>query len=438
MAFLLPDDPGKRKNVLTLYTVVLGALNVILKKIMMVPMYNYPSFVAFGQSLRNAVIFNLLVVILSASGATFGDSKKPIVQWSDFTSAPIKPYIILGLGEAMVATTTYYAYTYLPGRLVILVSQGSIPLAAFGYNRDHLHGRQKIGSVMVIIGLILIFISIYAQMTNADKACLPLDETVGITCETCDDIDDEDTCIAKTGDDGALICEYDVDDSLYHRMFRWAAVLAATAIPMTLSSFYKLRYMPDENAKKSPLFNIAMTSIFAIPFTLLLTLGYNDISTPGIALSDWNENSMDGFKCLRGTDAIDTTCVVDECGDSLLYVNVFTLANMLYQFFLFFLATQEDAEDIFLLSLTFIVPVCSLSFFIPGFPESETAEDVSNVVSILLIMIGLAFYRKGALAKSKELAEEDEDVIGEDIDGPSEKRDAMAYHKESVKSFMVA
>ena len=376
----------------------------------------------------------MLIIIFAVSGASFGSShsKKQLVQWSDFTTAPIKPYIILGFGEALVATATYYSYTYLPGKVVVLVSQGSVPLAAFGYNRDHLHKRQKIGSVMVIIGLIVIFLSVFVERSNADRQCLPIDDDKGTTCTICDDYSEETDCVApQTGDNndynGSVICKWAVDDDSYDRTFVWMAILCATAVPMTLSSFYKLRYMPEENSKKHPLFNIAMTSFFAIPFTLLLTLGFGDISTPSVAVDDWNSNIGDGSKCLRGTDTIETGCVVDDCDDSLIYTNLFTFANILYQFFVFFLTTQEDAEGIFLLALTFIVPVCSLSFFIPGFPTTGDTEDVSNIISVLFIMIGITFYRKGAMALAKE-NEEKEEVVGEESAGGMHAQSFMGVH----------
>lgn len=418
---------AKNRNIF--FLTVLTAANIIVKRMMVIYNYNYPSFVAITNSLRNCiVIFSFLLLLVCFSKVMLKDNqeKKFTVRNLIGESFPYKTFFILGFLEALISTSTYFAYTYLPNRLIVLLQVGLIPLTGF-INFSVLNKMEKIGCSFVALGIAAILLSILDlrdKVTN--DTCYPIDEDFKDTCKTCLDIgDDEEECL----DNYSETCEFgdfENDSNATSTMFLWGAILAATAIPQYLA--VRTKSCADSGVHKmKPVTRFGLTSLFSVGFTVGLSVLFAWIGNPTVEPSDWSENFNDGSDCYRGTNTIETGCNVDDCDSSSLWINVYTVVNILYQSMVFYVTDQPDAEDIMLVSVSLMVPICQIFFLLPFMPTVTGGPEWSNIVALLLVIIGLSVYRKGALADDEDEVKADDE---EDEDFDSMRKKMMKSMKD--------
>lgn len=410
-------------------TLILSA-NVIIKKIMMVKMYNYGAFVCVSQALRNVVLSCALLVFVKLSGLHSKHDKPFELKDLNPMNIPWKYYLSVGLLDSITINPTYFAYAYLPGRLVILVQQGLIPLNSFVYFKSLSNKFSKIGSIMIFLGIAFIFVAIGINPFPV-TSCTPINEDAGTTCDYCLDIgDNEEECLLGTNSD---ICEFGESSiTSMSTFFQWSAILLLTCIPHFFSIHQKSR---DDSPSKSVnnVVNFSITSFVGVGFSVLLSTLLAWIAEPAVLPQNWPSNMSDGNDCYRHEDTIETGCFADDCSRSFLWVNLFMAVNFIYQVAGFQVARHPDADNITLVSLTLTVPLCTVFFMIPGFPTVEHEMSWHNFPSLILIIVGLGLYRKGVLKQNQDNEQE-----GEVEEGATDRREQFKRSKRQNSVFFHA
>jgi hypothetical protein len=225
----------------------------------------------------------------------------------------------------------------------------------------------------------------------------------------------------------------------------WSLVLVSSSIPMCLSSVYKEKALGDNDIDAIYLngWVAVFQFLFSIPLlwpsALAENLPMNQI---------WN-NLYDGMLCLGGVnsvianstqsnDSFNTT--PDNCALSPAYVSAYVLFNIVYNI-LIILILKYGSSNILWLSMTTTVPMANFAFSL-DFVPNHTPITLNNVISLLLIMIGLVVYRLWnsishwfCCQKSEPLLDADfSDGLTEYAEGHGASQD-MSSTPESAKSF---
>ena len=390
------------KKLAILVLTLLSSANIIVKKIMMVHMINYGAFVVVTQALRNVVVLAFVIFICVVVRVRDQHGRLLDLQQLNPLKVPWKYFFMLGSLDTLVSSSAYFAYAYLPGRLLILIQQGLIPLNSAIFFKQ-LGKKGKVGSFLIFVGIFSIFIDIGLARV-AGNTCLPIDADVGTTCTVCRDIgNDEDECLLGTNSD---ICMYGEDNEGRSVLLKWSLILVASCIPQFLS--IQLRASDSRPSKKNhPLSNTLIVCFVDVLFSILMSVLLAWIAEPTILPKNWAANMEDGIRCLGGNDTIETGCFVDNCYASRVLVNVYVIVNLLSQLFMFRFASHPDAEDIMLVSLSLTVPICTLCFMIPGFPTQDNIGTWINILSLVLIVVGLGIYRQDVLGQDSDKEDSD-------------------------------
>jgi hypothetical protein len=85
--------------------------------------------------------------------------------------------------------------------------------------------------------------------------------------------------------------------------------------------------------------------------------------------------------------------VCDDCASSVYLVNAYFVFNLGFNI-LIIVILKLGSSNILWLAMTFMVPLGNLAFYIPGVP-GHTPFSVTDVLGLLVIMLGLVGYRYG-------------------------------------------
>ena len=168
----------------------------------------------------------------------------------------------MGFLDCLAGIMQIFAATYLPGPLLILLSQMAIPVSMI-LSKNMMNATyqpyQYVGAVTVAMG-ILVVLSPTLNDSGSDT-CQAYDEDQ--FCAVCQDISSEAECNAQNVT-GSSVCHWDKEESSTASLLIWAAVMVLSCIPMTLSSIYKEKALGD--TELDPVFLNGWIAVFQFIF----------------------------------------------------------------------------------------------------------------------------------------------------------------------------
>lgn len=152
------------------------------------------------------------------------------------------------------------------------------------------------------------------------------------------------------------------------------------------------------------------TGLFQLIFSVVFVVPSAGLAI-GIPLQELPHNLWDGLRCYFGKSSINSGCHPDktcESGDAFLYVNLCLFCQAVYLLCMM-LVLKYGSTSLLYLALTLMVPMGNLAFSLPFMPF-PTMMHVSDIVALLVIVVGLMLYRFGhALPKSSSIRAENLD-----------------------------
>ena len=391
-------------------------------KLQTIPMYNYPLVVNLLVSVRNVVLFNVCALVYTKlvvrnQGDDDGEDTTTIIGfWDTVRNRKNRVLIAIGFLDALALILAVFSNTYLPGNLVILLTQAVIPVSLVWdrvLRRQIGHDNRKyLGAMLITFGII----TAVGFLTKTDHACLVVDNNNdegdinnGVSedeyCTYCEAYDSEGSCNSQTTvlENGIEVplCHWDQDSRTTDRELGWAFGLIVSSLPIYLSTLLKVNSFHGDGAQfqsQNRLLFIAISSKWQLISAILLTPIFGALQDPAINFDDLIDNLSDGFKCSFGEGTIEDTCFPDdECSDtSQVYVNLFLIFNAanILLFGVLNNNPENDYREMLWFSLSLMIPICSLIYVLPGFPDEQTPS-YDNFLTVLLIVGGTIVYRKG-------------------------------------------
>uniref|UniRef100_A0A7S2LM55 EamA domain-containing protein n=1 Tax=Leptocylindrus danicus TaxID=163516 RepID=A0A7S2LM55_9STRA len=402
-------------NLTVFLLVVFGALSKVFMKFQTIPMYNYPQTVNLVINIRNVILTTIVILLNrvkeymqirrenianehSGEQTNILEYMRSTMRW-----ASNKDIILIGFLDAFTLIMLVFANTYLPGNLVVLLSQVIIPVSLIIdriLKKQHGHDNRKyIGAILIVLGLTVTIASIGA---GADKECVAV-VNIDENCSFCEDFSDEMSC-EKTRDQetGDSLCEWKKDSDTYNGQQHWSFAMVIIGFSTYASTYYKAKFItrtalgdPEQSiAFESPVYFFGWISRWQLVFAVMFTPMFRWVHEPEIDFVDVPSNVGDGFQCLFGTNSIEDTCNPDECGHgALTYINLFLLFNLVYNILVYTVIEVPGSDDVIWFAMTIIIPICNITYNIPGIPD-ERVPSASNIVSLLLVVGGAVLYRK--------------------------------------------
>lgn len=331
--------------------VFIGLGNKIMQKLMTIPMHNYPNFLnLLTTAMYVPVCFAYIIPM----------AKKGVIPQEQL-DLPQKPFLVMGGLDAMAGIMQVFAATYLPGPLIILLSQSAIPISMV-ISRYLINARynkyQYAGAIVVAGGITIV--------------------------------------LAPSIAGGSVL---------------WASVMMLSCVPMTLSSVYKEISLGE--TELDPMFLNGMISAYQLFFSLFLCVPAGYAGDPSVHAGQLPQNIVDGGKCLFGMDTID--CLADEddgeCYEDNCYLRApvfvfcYLVFNQLYNL-LIILILKYGSANVLWLAMTVMVPLGNVAFTLPFVPENAPLR-VTDIIGLVVIVSGLGIYRFLAdYIKSREEAQD--------------------------------
>ena len=272
-----------------------------------------------------------------------------------------RPFLVMGILDAIASIMQIFAATYLPGSLITLLLQAAIPVSMIisKYLANAKYDLfQYFGAVIVVCGILTVL----------------------------------SPSLVDGGSSGSTL---------------WACVLIASTIPMTLSSVYKELALGQTEI--DPMYLNGWVAIFQFLFALVLCVPSSLASNPPVPIPDLPRNLLDGLYCYAGVNTItcsstgtddnnsnsnngSNTCTPDDCfPDGPIFVNIYMFFNQLYNL-LIILLLKYGSSNLLYLALTLMVPLANVTFTLPFMPDRSTLK-LTDILGLVIICSGLACYR---------------------------------------------
>lgn len=260
-----------------------------------------------------------------------------------------KPFAVMGTLDAVAGILQIFSATYLPGPLLILLSQAAIPVSMIiskyllkaTYNK-----YQYIGAFIVAAGIIVV--------------------------------------LAPTLSGGGSIL--------------WSLMMIFSTVPMTLSSVYKEIALGE--TELDPMYLNGWIAVFQLLFSLALCAPASQASDPPVPINQLPQNLYDGMMCYFGVDSISCDgegddCVADRCYPRApIYVTIYIIFNQFYNL-LIILILKYGSANLLYMALTLMVPLGNVAFTLPFVPSNQPLLP-TDIVGLVVICIGLGCYRFAA------------------------------------------
>lgn len=319
--------------------VFVGLGNKVFNKLMTIPMHNYANFLNLLTTFVYVPVTFAYIIPAVSKG------------WipKEQTELPKKPFVVMGALDSLAGIMQVFAVTYLPGPLVILLTQAAIPINMIlcklilkaEYNKF-----QYTGALIVAAGIATVLVP---SMTGAGDVT-------------------------------------------------WAIILILSCVPMTLSSVYKEIALGE--TELDPMYLNGWIAVFQLIFSLFLCVPASLTSDPPVAIKDLPQNLYDGMKCYVGIsskvcDAGDDNCKHDKCFPyAPIFVTIYLIFNQLYNL-LILLLIKYGSSNLLWLALTLMVPLGNVAFTLPFVPEHQSLK-ATDIIGLILICSGLGCYRFAA------------------------------------------
>lgn len=337
------DNEGDAKNarmltIVFIAMVFVGLGNKVFQKLMTIPMRNYPNFL----NLLTTFIYlptSFGYIIPSIRSGWIPKEQAEMGKW---------PFFVMGFLDAIAGIMQVFAATYLPGPLLILLSQAAIPMSMI-ITRYLLKIKyslfQYLGAIVVALGII--------------------------------------TVLAPTlSGDGSIL---------------WASVMIFSTIPMALSSVYKEIALGE--TELDPIFLNGWICVFQFLFSLMMMVPASLTADPPVPVNELPQNLYNGLMCYGGKssqtcDADDDNCTADDCYMSApILVSVYLVFNQMYNLLIIFIIKYGSSNLLFM-ALTIMVPLGNFAFTLPFVPGHAPLH-ATDIVGLIVISGGLICYRFG-------------------------------------------
>lgn len=330
----------KKDSRLLLITFVLmlfiGLGNKIFQKLMTLPMRNYPNFL----NLLTCFIFIPVCFAYIIPAARTGLIPK------EQTEMPKRPFAIMGGLDAVAGIMQIFSATYLPGALIILLSQAAIPVSMI-ISRYLLKSQytvwQYLGAFTVAGGLICVLAPSMTGGSASDGTNIPL----------------------------------------------WATVMILSAFPTALSSVYKEIALGETEI--DPMYLNGWVAVFQFGISLALCVPSSLASSPPVPIPDLPSNIWGGLKCFVGINTITDGDFPDDCANAPAFVSIYLIFNQLYNILIILILKYGSANLLFM-ALTIMVPLGNVAFTLPFVPSHQPLR-VTDIAGLIIICSGLGLYR---------------------------------------------
>lgn len=383
--------------------VAAGALFQVSAKLQAISMYNYPN----ALNVYGCVLFVILCFAYIIPAARYG-----VIPREQLVASK-RPFAIMAVFDTLSSTMQVFSSIYLPGPLLVLLPQASIPISML-MSRMYLKSTytcfQIIGAGVVILGILVVLEPVMTNRHAPDYLCVAVNKANDcLACEA--EMTQEDCEGYAATTDGMLSFESDKTPSLRNEsalhtcewvksshetsdtstLLFWSCILLFSCIPLSMSSIYKERKL--SRYEFNPIYLNGWLCLFQTPLSAILAIPGGILSSPKVTPTELPSNMWDGMKCFLGTGTITTGCHPDECRWAMATMVAFTLICFVYVNLMVLLLKFGSANLMFL-ALTLIVPVANLAFALPIMPTPVTLH-ASDILGLAVIMTGIVSYRIG-------------------------------------------
>ena len=316
------------------------------------------------------------------------------------------------------------ASCYISGPLRILLPQAAIPfsmLFSWYFQNKRFRLIQYAGAFVVILGIFLVLEPMLLPTTS--KAATT--NTTAFVCETnlqqfdvdefcyiCQEETTEEGCLSHNQtqtDDIIQLCTWIPETDAETSADKWTGMIWSLAvilscIPMTLSSLYK--EITVSKVEVEPLYMNGWTAFFQLFPSLALAVAAGPVFSPPISPHELPRHLLDAWNCYyHGRGTVDHGCHLDdECGKAFLLWNFNYVLVVLYTVFSVLLLKYGSASLLYL-ALTITVPLGNLAFCLPFMPGYAPMR-LTDILGLVVIVLGLALYRSSGATEEAEEGEE--------------------------------
>lgn len=413
-------------------TVLMGTAISVLRKLVAIPMYNYPNFL----NLYSIVLY----VGVALAYVTFmiirnGDQVITLEQ----RRIPKRTFAVFGLLDTLSIGVQTFASCYVSGPLLILLPQAAIPFSMLFsryFQNERFRAVQYVGAVVVILGIFVIL----EPMLNLLPAASPApNNSTSFVCETnlqefdvdefcyiCSGEITEDGCmshnetnlsmgigigIGSIAADAVNLCtwipSYESDSFADEgASMVWSLAIILSCIPMTLSSLYKEVIL--SKVEVDPLYMNGWTAFFQLFPSLVMAVVAAPLFSPPVEPRELPRHLLDAWDCYyHGRGTVEHGCHLDDqCNEAFWLWNLDFALIVLYTVFSVLLIKHGSASLLYL-ALTVTVPLGNLAFCLPFMPGYAPMH-IADILGLGVIVLGLGLYR------SNGSGEEDDEFEGGD------------------------
>ena len=347
------EEDGKTLLIAFLLMCFFQLGNRIFAKLATYPMHNYPLY----MNLMSTLVY----IPLSFAYVYPMWFYRPDIITEEQCNIPKYKFGIMGSLDSIAAVMNMFATTFITNAgIIVLISQSAIPISMViskVFLEAEYSGSQYVGAAVVLVGIGIVLMPTFSDPTPAD---------------------DEYASTASSG------------QSSSGAQLMWICILAASCIPMCLSSVYKEFALGEQDIDVVYLngWVAVFQAIIAVP---LMIPSAELINLP---LSEIVPNLYDGMMCNFGVNTVieaTETLQVDHCETGPFYVWVYIAFNLVYNI-LIIVILKYGSANILWLSSTVIVPLSNLAFSLPFMPNPQPCTPI-DLVGLVIIMSGLIIYR---------------------------------------------
>jgi drug/metabolite transporter (DMT)-like permease len=239
---------------------------------------------------------------------------------AEHIAIPRKPFVVMGALDCLATSMQIFSSVYLPGPLLVLLSQAVIPCSMV-LSRYSLGARyrlaQYLGAVVVLVGILVVLEPVITHRRSPDYYCEAIDRLSD--CTVCQVEVAEDACLSHRNildDDGSqwwlpdnnstvrdtlcLWLPYDMAPRREEALtFFWSLVMLASTIPMTLSTIYK-EVALGGGTELDPIYLNGWIAVFQFFFSFLVAVPAGWLASPSVDPWDLPRNMWDGLLCFAG------------------------------------------------------------------------------------------------------------------------------------------
>lgn len=380
---------------------VSGVSNVVLAKLQSLPMYNYPTFLNFyGNAMYVTLSFCYILPV-----SYFGFFHNSIPR-SHLQNMSKRPFMIMGLLDAVAGAMQVLSTIYLPGTLLVLLPHAAIPLSMLASRivlREKFTQYQYLGALIVMAGIVVVLFPVLTQAKAPSFSCQAINEEDN--CVICQSATSKEDCEShrKSEDPafGSMLSspEHDCfycrwvskEESLRHEdvlRFVWSLVMLVSCIPMVMSTVYKQVAL---QVQLDPILINGWVSLFQLVGGLFLVVPAGYASSPKVKPLDLPENWADAVSCLFAqNNSIENGCHPDECSRAALWVHLGLLSAAFYTVSMI-LVLKYGSASLLYLGLTLMVPIGHLAFSLHDSSDTQMAD----IAGLIVLVSGLVLFRFG-------------------------------------------